>query len=93
MDVGNNCFSKEPVGTCTAAQGVGGHHPGGHHWEMWSVGTVGIGWGWAWESQRASPALEPLQCADIHSMVGCPPVQAVCAYRLEESAPCWAEAL
>lgn len=28
MDVGNNSFSKEPLGTSTAARGAGGHHPG-----------------------------------------------------------------
>lgn len=41
---------------------------------MWSVGTVG--WGWAWEPQSSSPALQPLQCADIHWM----PTSSSCPY-------------
>lgn len=49
MDVGNNSFSKEPLGTGTAAQGAGGHHPGvttgdvvsGHGGGCWTRGSEG----------------------------------------------------
>ena len=89
MDVGNNSFSKEPLGTGTAAQGAGGHHPGVTTGDVVS-GHGGVGFD-GHGNLRA--LLQPYSLCNVLTFIGCPPVQAVRTRRLAQPALCWAEAL